>query len=140
MKVLALFISGFSLAFSTSASAQSFDTSRYSQSESRVAIGISVPLGRQQVDRDVRIDLRLDRVRIDASGGRNFEGQGSLRLSRTLDRDPVWLINQRRIVSADTRNGISSLGIAGIVVGAVLVAAAVSLAVDPPLNDLFEPR
>lgn len=138
MKYWFLYAAGLSLAFSASAGAQSFNTNSYSTRESQISVGISIPLGSHRINRTPQIDLRFDRARIDGSGRRNIDGQGSLRISRSIAHEPVWLINNRRISSTDARRGISPLGIAGIVVGAVLVVGIVAVTADPPLNDLFE--
>ncbi|MEQ1510857.1 MAG: hypothetical protein ABL909_10725 [Sphingopyxis sp.] len=142
MKSLIAIAAALSLASPTIAQAQSFDDHSYGRNESRIAIGVSVPFGQHRRDRDrdwaPRIDLRLDRAQIDASGARHANGLGSLRLSRTMGREPAWLVNNRRIALVDERRGVSTLGIIGITVGAVLVVGVIAVAVDPPLNNLFE--
>lgn len=112
----------------------------YVQSERTVAIGISLPLGRQRRDAAPRIDLHLQRNLVGADGLRTSPGPGTgaLRISRSIDRQPQWFINQQRVTASDQRQGVSTLGVVGIAVAAVLVIGVVAVAADPPLNDLFE--
>jgi hypothetical protein len=135
-----------SISISSAAQAQSSGQIGIAQQEMRIGVGLTIPLGgRDAPATRPQVELSLTRDRVDYRGGRRSQSvdyldRQQLRIGRSLDADGAWSINGRPLPRDESgeRRGISTLGAVGIGIGVFLVAGAIAVAIDPPLNDLFE--
>ena len=97
------------------------------QSEGRIMLGLTLPLGGKKAERTPQLELRMTRDRVWADGQRllGFNQTPFVsRLSLTLDGQDRLLVNGRT-VQHDDRNGVSTLGAVAIGLGvAVLIGGA----------------
>lgn len=122
----------------TTASAQQFSDTRYGAGETRIAVGITVPFGGGERERQApRVELSLARDRIAADGSRLSLRAGAsqpLRFGLSLEPESRVMINGRPVQGpVDSQNGeqrrASTLGKVGIGIGAALLVAGATIVV-----------
>jgi hypothetical protein len=108
------------------------------RAESRVMVGLVLPLGGQGSERAPQVELRMARGIVGANGQRLLGYDDSPFVSRiglSLDGQDLFLVNGR-LVQQDDRQGVSTLGGVAIGVGVLLVAG--SLLVLDRVRDASE--
>jgi hypothetical protein len=120
------------LAIGTSASAQSaMGPRQQGPRDNRMQVGIVIPFGNagSEAERAPRFEAWSEPGRYPDSAMLQIDRDAvmiqSTRIGITLDRQARLMINGREAPQRDGEHGISGIGVAGIVVGVVVLAAAV---------------
>ncbi|MEQ1687957.1 MAG: hypothetical protein ABL874_05245 [Sphingopyxis sp.] len=126
MKSLFAMVAALSLAVTATANAQQFSDTSYGARDMRVGVGITVPLGGGEGQRQApRAELSIARDHMSANGSRLSLRAGApqpLRIGLSLEPQSRVMLNGRAVQGpADNQRGASTMGKVGIGVGVALL-------------------
>lgn len=132
MKSLIAMVAALGLAASATTNAQQFNDTSYGARDMRVGVGITVPLGGGEGQRQApRAELSIARDHMSVNGSRLSLRAGApqpLRIGLSLEPQSRVMLNGRAVQGpSDDRRGTSTLGKVGIGVGVALLVAGAAL-------------
>lgn len=132
MKSLIAMVAALSLVAGATANAQQFSDTSYGARDMRVGVGITVPLGGGEGQRQApRAELSVARDHISANGARlslRANAPQPLRIGLSLEPQSRVMLNGRAVQGpVDDRRSASTLGKVGIGVGVALLVAGAAL-------------